>query len=308
MRNLWAEIYRPKTLDDYVFTDTAQRKQVESWIQERAIPHILFSGSPGTGKTTLAKILINSLGVSDLDVMEINASRDNGVDYIRQKIEGFVSTMPFGDFKIVLLDEADFLSPNAQAVLRGLMETYSESSRFILTCNYPDKIMPALHSRTQGFHFEKVDENEFTARMAKILLEEGVEFDIETLDTFVKATYPDLRKCINLLQPNCTNKVLTQPKDEDKSARDYRLDVVALLKAGQTKQARELIISQIRLDEIQEFYTWTYNNLGLWSKTVEGQDEAIKTIARYVVQHALCYDPEINLSACLIELSNLEKK
>ena len=226
MRNLWAEIYRPKTLDDYVFTDTAQRKQVESWIQERAIPHILFSGSPGTGKTTLAKILINSLGVSDLDVMEINASRDNGVDYIRQKIEGFVSTMPFGDFKIVLLDEADFLSPNAQAVLRGLMETYSESSRFILTCNYPDKIMPALHSRTQGFHFEKVDENEFTARMAKILLEEGVEFDIETLDTFVKATYPDLRKCINLLQPNCTNKVLTQPKDEDKSSRDYRLDVV----------------------------------------------------------------------------------
>jgi replication factor C small subunit len=134
--------------------------------------------------------------------MEINASRENNIDTIRAKITGFVQTMPFGDFKIVLLDEADYITPNGQAALRGVMETYSSTARFILTCNYPNRVIPALHSRCQGFHIEKVDVTEFTARMATILVTESVEFDLDTLDSYVKATYPDLRKCINLCQMN----------------------------------------------------------------------------------------------------------
>ena len=194
MKQLWVEKYRPADIEGYVFRDETQREQVKQWIKEGAIPHLLFSGSAGIGKTTLAKILITALNIDEYDILQINASRDNGVDFIRTRIEGFVSTMPFGKFKIVLLDEADYLSPGAQAVLRGLMETYSDTARFIMTCNYPHKIIPALHSRCQGFHIEKVDHTEFTARAATVLVTEGVDFDLDTLDNFVTSTYPDLRK------------------------------------------------------------------------------------------------------------------
>ena len=198
MKELWTEKYRPATIADYVFRDDAQRKQVQGWVDGKAIPHLLFSGAPGTGKTTLAKVLINMLEIDEYDVLEINASRENSVENVRDKITNFVQTMPFGEFKVVLLDEADYISPNGQAALRGVMETYASSSRFILTCNYPNKIIPALHSRCQGFHIEKIDHTEFTARIATVCVEEGVEIDIDTLDSYVKATYPDLRKCLNL--------------------------------------------------------------------------------------------------------------
>jgi len=208
-KELWTEKYRPKTIEEYVFKDEAQKRQVKSWIKEESIPHLLFSGSAGIGKTTLAKVLLNELGIQDFDVLEINASRENNVDTVRDKITNFVQMIPFGPFKVVLLDEADYLSLNAQAILRGLMETYSSTARFILTCNYPNKIIPALHSRCQGFHVEKTDQTEFTARVATILVTEGIEFDLDTLDTYVKATYPDLRKCLNTCQMNSETGTLT---------------------------------------------------------------------------------------------------
>ena len=136
MKELWVEKYRPRDVDGYVFRDEVQREQVKQWIKEGTIPHLLFSGAAGIGKTTLAKILINALGIDTYDVLEINASRENNVDNVRNNITNFVSTMPFGQFKIVLLDEADYLSPNAQAALRGVMEEYSQTARFILTCNH----------------------------------------------------------------------------------------------------------------------------------------------------------------------------
>ena len=138
MKELWVEKYRPKKVEDYVFRDNAQRKQVASWIKEGSIPHLLLSGTAGIGKTTLARVLCNELNIEDYDVLEINASRENNVDTVRDKIINFVQMIPFGPFKVVLLDEADYLTPNAQAILRGVMETYSNHSRFILTCNYPN--------------------------------------------------------------------------------------------------------------------------------------------------------------------------
>ena len=162
MKELWVEKYRPKSLDGYVFRDDYQRSQAKTWIKEKSIPHLLFSGSAGIGKTTMAKILINELGIEDYDVLEINASRTNSVDDVRNKIVNFVQMIPFGPFKVVLLDEADYLSPNAQAALRGVMEEYHNTSRFILTCNYPNRIIPAIHSRCQGYHIERIDQTEFT--------------------------------------------------------------------------------------------------------------------------------------------------
>jgi DNA polymerase III delta prime subunit len=305
MKQLWVEQYRPKDIEGYVFRDEAQRDQVKQWIKAGSIPHLLFSGAAGIGKTTLAKILINALNIDEYDVLEINASRTNSVDDIRDSVVNFVSTMPFGQFKIVLLDEADYLSPNAQAALRGVMEEYSQTARFIMTCNYPHKIIPALHSRCQGFHIEKVDHTEFTARAATVLVTEGVEFDIDTLDSYVKATYPDLRKCLNLLQMNTVDLKLKRPSETGTGTADYKLAMVDLFKAGKIREARTLLAAQARPEEMDEIFRWMYDNLDMWSKTPEGQDEAILVIRKGLVNHVSCADAEINLSATLVELSQI---
>lgn len=305
LTNLWTETYRPDTIEGYVFQNDDNRQQVESWIKDGIIPHLLFSGAAGIGKTTLAKILINTLGVQPYDVLEINASRTNSVDDIRDTVVNFTSTMPFGKFKVVLLDEADYLSPNAQAALRGVMEADAETARFIMTCNYPNKIIPALHSRCQGFHLDKIDHTEFTARAATVLVTEEVEFELDVLDSYVKATYPDLRKCLNLLQMNSGTGTLEKPTSSNNSTADYKLTVVDLFKDGKIKQAREMLCSQVRPEEMDGLYRWMYDNLELWSETDEGQDQAILTIRKGLINHTLCADAEINLSGCLIELAGI---
>lgn len=304
MKELWVEKYRPKNIDGYVFRDDHQRKQIETWIKDRSIPHLLLSGNAGIGKTTLAKILINELEIEEYDVLEINASRTNSVEDVRDRITNFVQMIPFGPFKIVLLDEADYLSPNAQAALRGVMEEYHATARFILTCNYPNRIIPAIHSRCQGFHVERTDMTEFTARVATILVEESIEFDLETLDNYVKVTYPDLRKCINLVQQNVNEGKLSQHNKGDSGEADWKFDMVELFKAGKITEARKLLCGKIRAEEMEEVYRWLYDNLSIFG-TEENQDKAILIIKDGLVGHTLVADVEINLAATLVRLSKL---
>ena len=306
MKELWVEKYRPKILKEYVVRDDAQRQQIQTWITDKAIPHLLLSGAPGVGKTTLAKVLFNELEVSGYDILEINASRENSVDTVREKINNFVQIMPFGDYKYVLLDEADYMSPNGQAALRGVMETYHTSARFILTCNYPNRVIPALHSRCQGFHMEVIDKNEFTARVAEILIAEKMDPDLETLDTYVKATYPDLRKCINMVQQNCRDGKLMPPQSGDSGQQDYRLQMVELFKAGKINEARKLVCSQARPEECEEIYRWLYDNLDIISKQDDQQDKAVLIIKQGLVDHSFVADPEINLASVMIKLARLD--
>jgi replication factor C small subunit len=305
MKDLWTEKYRPNTLKDYVVRDQRQREQIQGWIESGAIPHLLFSGAPGVGKTTLAKILFHELKVDPYDILEINASRENSVDTVREKIINFVQLMPFGAFKYVLLDEADYITPNGQAALRGVMETYHTSARFILTCNYPNRVIPALHSRCQGFHIETIDKNEFTARVAQILIEEKVEPELDVLDTYVKATYPDLRKCINMVQMNSKDGKLYAPDKSDKGQQDYRLEMVDLFKKGKILDARKLVCSQARPEEVEDIFRWLYDNLELISKDDEQQDKAILAIKQGLVDNSFVADPEINLAAVMIKLARI---
>lgn len=303
---LWVERYRPQTISDYVFTNQDVREQVDHWITQQNIPHLLFFGPAGTGKTTLAKILVQALNIDLTDVLFCNGSKEGRKIEWVDKLITFCQTMPFGPMKIVLIDEADYLNKDSvQPAMRNLMEDYSHSVRFILTCNYANRIIPPLKSRCHEVQIEKTDKEQFAIRTIQILEQENIVFDPEVLMSYIDATYPDLRKCLNLLQANSITGTLLSARGSSKES-DFRLDAVNLFKSGQQRRARELICKQARPEDAEEIFRWAYDNLDLWSKTEQGQDEAIIIIRKGLVNHTSCADFEINLSATLTELIGID--
>jgi replication factor C small subunit len=309
VKELWTEAYRPKGIDGYVFKDPKQKTQITKWIKGGALPHMLLSGSPGTGKSTLIKVLLNELGTNAFDVLEVNASKDNGVDFIRETISKFAETRGYGDMRYIFLDEADGLSPAAQGVLRGTMEKYAASVRFLLTCNYPHKIIDAIKSRceTGRMHIENLEMGEFYGRLVTILDSENVEIDPDALESIVQKTYPDLRRGISMIQANSFDGKLVLPDADSEQVSDYRIEMVALFKSKKYTEARKLICSQVRQDEYEDLYRFMYENLEIWGDTDDNQNKCILVIRDGLVKDVSCGDREINLSATMIELEMISR-
>ena len=305
MSDLWTERHRPKTLDDYVWSSDHQKEQVESWLKEKRLPNIMLVGSPGVGKTSLAFMLLELLNVDKSDIKLLNGCVDNGIDIVRD-LENFVSTMPMGDFRYVVFDEFDYVTPNGQAGLKNMIEAYSSVARFIFTANEGHKINPAIKSRCQSFDIQAIDRARYMERIATILVTEGVDLNednLAVLDDYIDVAYPDLRKCINMLQQNCVKGVLKRPSGESSGGNnEFMVEAVALFKAGRITDARKLLSGKMNSNDYEDFYRLLYRNLDWWGSSDRQQNQAIVVIANRLRDHSFAADPEINLSACIVEL------
>ena len=300
---LWVERYRPVSLENYIGNEHLKTK-VSKYISTGDIPHLLLHGKAGTGKTTLAKLLVSNV---DCDQMYVNASDENNVETVRNKIKMCASSVGFKDLKVIILDECDFLTPNAQAALRNLMETFSKHCRFILTCNYVERIIDPIQSRCQSFQIIPPSKKEVAIHTSKILNTEGVSFENEQIVTMVNSSYPDIRRIINAVQRNIVDNRLIVDT-ESLVQNDYKLQVLEILQTQDKKNAfknlRQLLAdSQIR--DYADLFRLLYDEIESYGKGHIA--EVILTIAKYELSDAQVVDKEINAMAMLIEILNIIK-
>lgn len=303
---LWCEKYRPQTVDQYIFHDPQQKAAVMRMIEDRSVPHLLLAGVQGSGKTTLAQILIRAMELDETDVITINASDERGIDTFRNTIKNFAMSMAMGRFKIVHLEEADQLTPQAQAALKRFMEETSEYVRFILTCNHASKIIVPIKSRCQEFHFRAADSNDIAEYLIQILSSEHVKFDLDLLDKYLAYGYPDVRKIVNLLQQN-SDKGMLQPPVLAGESGDYKFKLIELLELNKWVEARKLVCANVTSDEWEGVYRFLYENISRAPKFAQKDkwESAILIIAEHLYKHTIVADPEINAAAMFISLGQL---
>ncbi|QDJ96417.1 sliding clamp loader subunit [Xanthomonas phage Xoo-sp13] len=309
-KQLWSIKYRPKTLDEYIFKDEAHRQLIERWVEDKSIPNVLLKGHRGTGKTSLALLLKSLLEVDDVDFLKLNASDDNNIETVRTKVKNFISTMAMGDIKIVLLDEADGLTPNAQGTLKSMMEEYSDNARFVLTCNKPQKLIPELSdSRTQVIEYKSMDKDQMLERAAVVLSKEKVKANLDDVEAYVDACYPDFRKVLETLDKNSFDGRLKpfEEASDDESA-DFELKIVEMIEGDNYKGIREAVSSVVSDDEWDEVYRFLYENLHELGKFKGDHDkwsQGVVIIGDHLFRHSQVADPEINAAAMFIRLGNV---
>jgi DNA polymerase III delta prime subunit len=300
--SLWVEKYRPKTIDEVIFQDDKQGNFFRNIVKSGDLPNILMYGVQGTGKTTISKALISDLGVDPADVLLLKCS-DEKIDALREKAVGFAMTFPLGKFKVIRLEEFDYLSLDAQALLRSLIEDASDNCRFIATCNYVNKVIPPLRSRFQEIAFRAPDQDKITMRMADMLDSEGVTYEPEDLLAYVAVGYPDIRKTIQLLSQNVHGKKLDSPKAAQADAADWKFSLLDLISKGDFKAARKVVCESATREEHEDVFRFLYTNIE--KLKVKDKEQAVVTIAEYLYRHSLVADTEINLAALFIELGKL---
>ena len=300
---LWVEKYRPNNLDTYIGNEHLKEK-VSVYLESGDLPHLLLYGKAGTGKTTLAKILVKNI---ECDYLYINASDENNVDTVRNKVKNFASTMGFKDYKIIILDECDYITPNAQAALRNLMETFSKHCRFILTCNFVERIIDPIQSRCQSFQIIPPSKKEVAKHVHGILLKENVMSNMEDLKVLIDSGYPDIRRVINVAQRNVVKDKL---KLDTTSIiqNDYKLNLLKILKTQDKKTAfkdiRQLLLDN-KITDFADLFRLLYDKVDDWGKGHVA--ECILIIARYELSDSQVVDKEINAMAMLIELLGVVK-
>ena len=303
--SLWVEKYRPIKLDDYVGNEHLKEK-VSGYIESEDVPHLLLFGRAGTGKTTLAKLIVKSI---ECDYMIINASDENNVDTVRNKVKNFASSQGFKKYKIVILDEFDYMTPNAQAILRNLMETFSKHCRFILTCNYVEKIIDPIQSRCQTFQIVPPSKKEVAVQLDKILKSENVKYDVKDLVPIIDSSYPDIRKIINTCQLNSVKGVLKLSKN-DLLDSDFKTKILDILKTSDDSRNKYMkirkTVADSKVQDFTEMYSLLYDKVDEYaSGKVSG---VILVLAEGQHRDALAVDKEIPFMATILNiLSTINK-
>jgi len=296
--SLWVEKYRPSKLDSYIGNQHL-RSKVKVYIESGDLPHLLLYGRAGTGKTTLAKLLVNNI---DCDYLYINASDENSVDVVREKVKNFASTLGFKEMKVIILDECDYITPNAQAALRNLMETFSKNCRFILTCNYVERIIDPIQSRCQSFQIVPPDRKEVAVHLNTILTKEGVKSDINDIVTIVNGGFPDLRRVINAAQRQVVNGELVI--DEGMSIQnDYKNQVLEILKTQDKKNSFKNIrqlLADSKVTDFSDLFRLLFDTVDDWGRGHVA--ECILVLSQYQQSDAVVVDKEINIMAMFIEI------
>lgn len=311
---LWVSKYRPQHIADIIFQNDIHEKFFTEIVDgKRELPSLLLSGIQGTGKTTVSLALINDLNIHSADVMLVKCSDETGVDNLRDRVSRFAETMPLGNYKVIRMEECDMLSQSAQGVLRHIVEDNIDSCRFIFTCNYVNKIMPALKSRLQRFEFKAPNQEDIIVKMADMLDQEGVsletEEDIIALEKIVSVTYPDIRSTIQTLQQHVSNKKLvwSNSSSNELDVNDYKFKLLDLLETGNFDTARKLACENAQREEYDDLFRFIYQNIHRVPrfKDIEMQKKAIVIIGDYIYRHAFITHVDINLDAMFISLSNL---
>ena len=296
--SLWVEKYRPNTLQTYIGNDHLKSK-VSVYLESGDVPHLLLFGRAGTGKTTLAKLIVNNI---DCDYLYINASDENSVDVVREKVKNFASTLGFKDMKVIILDECDYITPNAQAALRNLMETFSKNCRFILTCNYVERIIDTIQSRCQAFQIIPPDRKEVAQHLANILDNENVNYDIKNIATIVNGGYPDIRRVINGAQRQVVNNELVIDENTI-TQNDYKLQVLDILKTQDQKNSFQNIrqlLADSKVSDFSDLFRLLFDTIDDWATGHIA--ECILILSKYQQSDAVVVDKEINIMAMFVEI------